>query len=199
MHATNSRFGKAVASVALIVGIVIGSVVAATVAAGAPKEVDTLVGHPLVGTWLALVPGQPGAPAVANPTIFTADGQVMLVAPGTRADERGVVVASGGIGTWESTGERSGAFTAVRVLSDADGAYLGTSTIEGHLTVSDDGQTNSDTSPKSKVTIRNPVGEVVQVIEGHRDANPVTSTRITALSTALETGLHCGDCGPLSS
>lgn len=200
MQATNNRFGKIVVTVALMFGILVGSVAAATVAAEAPTDADSLAGHPLVGAWLAMVPGPPDTPAVANPTIFTADGQVMLVAPGTRAEPNGVRVASGGIGTWESTGERSGAFTAVRVLSDADGAYLGTATIEGHLTVSDDGLTNSDTSPESKITIRDPAGNVVSVVPGHRDLQPVTSTRIAVGSATLQSGPGgCGECGPLAS
>ena len=198
MVATTRRFGREIVTVFFLVLLLGGSVFAARVAASADQPAEDLTGHPLVGVWLALVPGAPGTPAVANPTIFTADGQVMLVAPGTRSEQNGVSVASGGIGTWESTGERSGAFTAVRVLSDADGTYLGTATIEGHLTVSEDGQTNSDTSPRSKVTFRNPAGEVAQVVPGYRDLHPVTSTRIVA-GADREAGPTCGQCGPLES
>jgi hypothetical protein len=199
MHTLDSWFGKTVVTGALLVGILVGSLAAATVAAGADQAPEDLSGHPLVGVWLSMVPGAPDAPAVANPTMFTADGKVLLVEPVTQSGPQGVRWASGGMGAWERTDDRSAAFRIVVLLSDADGAYLGTSTIEGTLTVSEDGTTATDTSPASRVTIHDPAGKIVQIIEGHRDLQPVTATRISLISPSFQSGPDCGTCGPLES
>jgi hypothetical protein len=89
------------------------------------------------------------------------------------------VFHSGWVGSWEPTGERSIQFTAVQVLSDANGAYLGTATVHGHPMVSEDGQTFVDADPASTITIRDPAGNVVTVLSG---GAPVTATRIGVAS-----------------
>jgi len=144
----------------------------------AQDTAEDLSGHPFVGAWLALVPAGPDAPPVANVTVNTADGFVTNMAPVARGGPNGVSVASGGVGTWESTGERSARFTMVQVLSNLEGVFLGTVTIDGHPTVSEDGMTFIDDSPESRVTIRDPAGNVVSVIEGARVTQPVTGTLI---------------------
>lgn len=124
------------------------------------------------------MPGAPDAPAVANVSINTGDGFVVNMAPVARSGPQGITIASGAAGVWESTGERSSHFTVVQTLSNPDGLYLGTLTIDGFPTVSEDGMTFIDDSPESYVTIRDPAGNVVSVIEGARVAQPVTGTRI---------------------
>lgn len=148
------------------------------VPAMAQDTAGDLADHPLVGGWLAQVPTAPGAPPVANVTINTADGFVINVAPVVRSGPNGVSVASGGVGMWESAGERSAHFTIVQVLSSLEGTFLGTVTIDGHPTVSEDGMTFIDDSPESLVTIRDPAGNVVSVVEGARVEQPVMGTRI---------------------
>ncbi len=100
------------------------------------------------------------------------------MAPVTRVGPKGVTIASSGVGRWESTGERDCHFRVVQVLSNHAGDYLGTLTIDGHLTVSEDGLTVIDNSPESQGVIRDPVGKVVSTINDRRDKNPVKSIRI---------------------
>ena len=50
------------------------------------------------------------------------------------------------VGTWEPVGPRSVHFTGVQLLSDANGAFVGTVTIDAYPMVSEDGQTCSTTT-----------------------------------------------------
>jgi hypothetical protein len=140
------------------------------------QEVDELAGHPLVGTWLAMVP------AGASPETFFADGTFVASPPIIEPRPEGVTFLSPLIGTWESTGERSGRFTAVQALSDATGAYTGTLTIDGHLEVSEDGQSFVDDSPETTLTVRDAANAVVAVINPYQDGGgsiaPVTGIRM---------------------
>jgi hypothetical protein len=113
---------------------------------------DALAGHPLVGTWLAITPFG------ASPETFAADGTVI------EAGDQGVTFYGPGIGVWTSTGERSGAFTFVQALGHADGAYAGTLTIDGHLDVSEDGQSFVDDAPETTLTFRDAQNNVLQAI-----------------------------------
>src|SRR5688572_5307107 len=88
-----------------LVGIERGSVDTA-----AQEETDTLAGHPLVGTWLAITPGG------ASPETFSADGSFIASPPILEAGSEGVTFLSPLLGVWESTGARSGHFTAVQAL-----------------------------------------------------------------------------------
>ena len=172
---------------------------AAAQVAGASQSSQEMTSHPLVGAWLTMVPGPLAGPAVATPTMFTADGRVVLMGQVTEGGPDGVRWSSDGIGAWERTGERSAEFTIVRVLSDEHGAYLGTLTTQGTLTVSDDGATATDTSPASNVIAHDPAGNIVRVIEGHRDLHPVTATRISVTAHDVQVGPECSQCGPLAS
>lgn len=198
MVAVSSRYNREFVTVAFLIAILVGSVIAARVADASQSSQD-IVEHPVVGVWLTMVPGAPGEPTVAAPTMFTADGRVVLMGQVTEGGPDGVRWSSDGIGAWERTGERSAEFTIVRVLSDGNGAYLGTLTTQGTLTVSDDGATATDTSPASSVILHDPAGNIVRVIEGHRDLNPVTATRISVTSRGFQVGPECGNCGPLDS
>ncbi len=138
-----------------------------------------LATHPATGVWLSMLPQPEGAAPVANPTILSADGSVVVVAPVTRSGPQGVTIASSGIGRWESTGERSVHFTVVQALSTPEGAYLGTMTIDAYPHVSDDGLTLIDDSPDSHLTIRDPGGNVISSnADAHiRVAQPLMGTR----------------------
>lgn len=144
-------------------------------AQGTPDMAD----HPAAGVWLSMLPQPEGAAPVANPTIFSSDGSVVVVAPVTRSGPNGVTIASSGIGRWESTGERSIHFTVVQVLSTPDGAYVGTMTIDAYPHVSDDGLTLIDDSPDSHLTIHDPGGNVVSSnADAHiRVTQPLMGTR----------------------
>jgi hypothetical protein len=60
-----------------------------------------------------------------------------------------------------------------------DGTYVGTLTIVGHPSISEDGQTFVDDSPDSYAIIRDPAGAVVMSTEEQhaRVAQPLTATR----------------------
>jgi len=138
----------------------------------------SLADHPLTGVWLAMAnPPLPDDPQVAAPSVFGADGTVLLVFPLTQAGPQGVQFNSPVVGTWEADGERRGHFTAVQTLSDAAGTYLGSVTIDGYPEVGADGQTFVDDGSKAVITIRDAAGAVVQEVTGVF-ARPVTATRM---------------------
>jgi hypothetical protein len=161
-----------------IAGTLAGAAAAVRPAAAQEAAPGALAGHPLAGTWLAMAnPPLPDAPQVAAPSVFGADGTVLLVFPPTQAGPQGVQFAAPAMGTWEADGERRGHFTAVQALSDAAGTYLGTVTIDGYPEVGADGQTFVDDGSKAVVTIRDAAGAVVQEVAGVF-ARPVTATRM---------------------
>ena len=166
------RFG-AVLIVALIGMVGIGRVGHGTFAQEATSD---LAGHPLIGTWMAMTPFG------ASPETFSADGSVVAGPPIIEAGPDGVLFLGVGIGTWESTGERSGHATFVQALGGADGTYTGTLTIDAHLAVSDDGQTFIDNDPETTLTFRDAQNNVTQVITPYKGGDgsipPVTANRM---------------------
>lgn len=179
---TASRSANPISRRTALAGLGAGSLglalAAPSLAVSAQEEPGDLADHPLTGAWLALANAQsPGDPPAPVPSVYTPDGIVVLAFPVSQAGAQGVTYGSSAVGTWESAGERTGSFTTVQTLSDANGALVGTVTVEGHPTVSEDGQTFVDDDPETTVTIRDPLGNIVQVIPG--DASPpVYGTRI---------------------
>jgi hypothetical protein len=140
-----------------------------------------LAGHPLTGTWLAMAnPAATDAPQFPAPSLFAADGTVLLVFPATQVGPQGVVFNAPVMGVWEADGERRGHFTAVQLLSDANGASLGSITIDGYPEVSEDGQTFIDDGSKVMITIRDASGAIVDQIlpTGAPAGRPVTAVRM---------------------
>ncbi|MGI8963657.1 MAG: hypothetical protein ACR2GI_04060 [Thermomicrobiales bacterium] len=135
--------------------------------ATASSHSAALADHPLTGVWMAIVtlPTAPGVP-IAVPSIYTADGSVLLAFPPSEAGPQGVVLKSAAVGVWEALDERTGYFTAVLMRSDVDGSYLGSVTIEGRPSVSEDGQTFEDGNPENVTTIRDASNAVVAAIPG---------------------------------
>ena len=115
-------------------------------------------GHAWVGTWMATTPGG------LAPGYFAADGSVVMGLQATQAGPMGVAFVSSEVGRWEPVDERTAHFTAVQILSDADGTFLGTVTIDGYPVVSEDGQTITDDGSRGSVTIRDAAHQVVQTI-----------------------------------
>ena len=153
----------------LVVGSVgIGRAVSTT---SAQDDRDAMATHPIVGAWLVSAEGGGGV------FLAGADGSVIQGLAPTAAGATGVEFSSVGLGVWEPTGDRSVAFTAVSTTTDAAGTLLGTTTIDGHLTVSDDGQLWTETWDGSSVTIRGASGEIVTVI-GDPSFEPFTAVRI---------------------
>lgn len=149
---------------------------------------DDLAGHPLTGTWLAMAnPSRPQDPQFPAPSYYGADGSVLLIFPTTQAGPQGVVFQSDYVGTWEADSDRRGHFTAVQSLSDADGAFLGTVTVDGYPEVGEDGQTFVDDGSLAVATIRNAAGAVVQEVSGVFD-RPVTAIRMGPGSPGFPAG-----------
>ena len=78
----------------------------------------------------------------------------------------GVTFQTAALGVWEPMGERSVRFTAVQTLTDANGTFLGTFTIQGRPSVSADGQILTDTDPESHITMRDATNAIVSEISG---------------------------------
>ena len=176
---TTSRAAASASRRAALAGLGAGSLGAALALAGRPAAAQgtDLAGHPLAGAWLAMAnPPLPGLP-FAVPSFFNADGTVVLLFPPVAAGPQGPQFQAAVGGTWEADGDRRGHFTAVQALAAADGAYLGTVTIDGHPEVSEDGQGFVDADPRSTVTIRDAAGAVVQEFAA-ADAPPVIGNRI---------------------
>jgi hypothetical protein len=123
--------------------------------------------HPMTGTWLAMAnPPLPESPQVAAPSYFGADGFVLLVFPVSQAGPNGVQFNSAYAGVWEPHDEQTCHFTATQMISDAEGTYLGTVTVDGFPHVNDDGRTFIDDGSLVTVTIRDPSGAVVDSFPG---------------------------------
>jgi hypothetical protein len=117
-----------------------------------------LADHPMVGTWMAETPG--GLALVT----FAADGSVVMALQPTQSGPMGVASVSSAVGTWEPVSARGIHFTVVQILSDANGKFIGTVTVDGYPVASADGQTLLDTGTPGSVTIRDATHQVVQVI-----------------------------------
>jgi len=133
--------------------------------------------HPLTGTWLVIGNQSTPTAQLALPSHFLADGTVLLVTQPSQVGAQGVVFQSALAGRWEAAGERRGHFTAVQMLSDATGAFLGSVTLEGSPVVSEDGQTFIDDGSTVMATIRDPLGNVTQELPG-AGTPPTTATRM---------------------
>ena len=163
----------------VLVVFVGSSLAVGPVLAAASVAPDDLSQHPLVGTWLAMAnPPRPGDPLVAAPAVFTADGTVSLVFPLSQIGLAGIEFTTAGVGTWEAVDHRQGHFTAIEVISDANGVFTGTVTIDGFPTVSEDGQTFLDDGSQAVITIRDASGKVLNVIGDNEPVQPVAATRM---------------------
>ena len=144
----------------------------------ARQETASLADHPMTGMWLAMAnPPLPDDPRVPVPSLLAADGTVLLMFPVTQKGPQGVQFNSAYVGTWEPETERRAHFTAVQLLSDADGTFLGSVTVDGHPEASEDGQRFTDDNEMVMVTIRDAAGAVVQQMSG-AGAPPITGRRM---------------------
>ena len=146
----------------------------------AAQESD-LASHPLTGVWMAMAnPPLPDEPQYAGPSIFSADGLVVLSSPVTQKGVNGAEFASDLIGVWAAESERRGHFTATQSISAADGTLIGTVTVDGYPEVSEDGLTFIDDGHLVMVTIRDASGAIVHQImpTGEPIPRPVTGIRM---------------------
>ncbi len=147
--------------------------------AGAQDASADRAGHPLTGVWLAMAgPMLPENLPLPAPSVFAADGTVVLSFPISDVGRDGPVLTSSAVGTWEPNGPRRGHFTAVQTMSGMDGAYLGSVTIDGYPEVSEDGQAFIDDGSRATITLRDPAGTVVGQFPAVGD-RPVTAIRMS--------------------
>jgi hypothetical protein len=107
--------------------------------AAAQDKKAAMASHPMVGAWLALKPS-PG------PVSFAADGTMIIgVSPNYLDPALGLTFQGPLIGAWEPVSERGVHFTSIQALTDADGTFVGTLTLDAHPVVSEDGQRFTDT------------------------------------------------------
>jgi hypothetical protein len=130
---------------------------------------DAMANHPIVGAWMVTTAAGPSM------AVFFADGINIQGLPASQTGPFGVSFVSPQVGTWELTGPRSVHFTGVQFHSNASGTLVGTVTIDGYPTVSEDGQTLLDDNPESGPTIREADGNVIDVLRG---GQPVTGVRM---------------------
>ncbi|MDQ3694915.1 MAG: hypothetical protein M3464_15005 [Chloroflexota bacterium] len=114
--------------------------------------------HPLVGDW------QLTTTAGTVPAVFGADGTVVLEFPPTAFGTDGFAFVDAATGTWEPVGAHGANFTAVQTISHANGVFLGTSTIVGYLTVSDDGMSLIDGQSWATTTVRDANNAIVSMV-----------------------------------
>lgn len=140
----------------------------------------TLASHPIVGAWITVSAPPPST------SIFAADGTVIIAWAPTYIDPvLGLTFQAPSLGTWEPAGERGIHFTAVQVLTDAEGTFTGTFTLEGHPLVGEDGQTFTDVTPDARFILRDANNAVLMDQTG---AGNVTAVRITPGSLIFPEG-----------
>jgi hypothetical protein len=147
--------------------------------AGAAQPMST-ADHPLAGVWLAMAnPTYPDNPQFPAPSVFAADGTVVLGFPPAEIGMDGTMQFVGSpIGVWEPYDEQTGHFTAVQAIADQTGMLVGSVTIDGHPRVGDDGTTFVDDSSLVTVTIRDADGAVVTVVPPGTPGRPVTAAKM---------------------
>ncbi len=141
--------------------------------ASAQEETGDLAGHPLTGTWAVLTPGG------VVPQIHGADGSLIAAFPPNYVDPAlGLTFQGPALGRWEADGERTGHFTFIQALSDANGTYVGTFQLADELEVSADGQTWSGAT-SAHIIVRGAANNILVDEEIPLDP-PVTASRIGA-------------------
>jgi hypothetical protein len=148
----------------------------------ATAQATDLSSHPLTGTWLAMAnPVLADDPQFPAPSLFAADGTILLVFPASQIGPQGPFFNAPVMGVWEPDGERRGHFTAVQLMSAADGTLLGSATIDGYPEVSEDGQTFIDDVSRVMVTIRDAAGAIVDQVmpTGQPAGRPITAVRMS--------------------
>jgi len=146
--------------------------------------------HPLTGMWLAMAnPGLPENPPFPAPSLFGADGTVVLAFPPSDVGPNGPVLQSSPVGVWEPYDDRTGHFTAVQTLSAPDGTLIGSVTINGFPSVNDDNRTFTDRNDLTHVTIRDASGMVLQEVPPDPNGRKVTGIRMAVEAPGFPEGM----------
>jgi hypothetical protein len=136
--------------------------------------------HRLNGRWLAsiMLPSNPGV-IVSVPSFFSPDGAVMMIFPGTEASRHGVEIRGVALGDWEPENERVGRFTAVQVLANLEGRYIGTMTIDGFAVLDQDDMGFTVRSDDHVFTLRDTYNAITEHL-GVSATNPMRGRRMRA-------------------
>jgi hypothetical protein len=155
-------------------GLALGA--SSTGAQGAMSTAD----HPLMGMWLAMPnPARPDDPQFPAPSLFAADGTVILgFVPAEIGMDGKIQYPGSPMGVWEPYDEQTGHFTAVQAIADMTGKLIGSVTIDGHPHVNEDGMTFIDDGSLVTVTIRDAAGAVVTVVPPGTPGRPVTAVKM---------------------
>jgi hypothetical protein len=175
---STSKSDSTVSRRTALAGLSAGGVGAALGVRSARAKSLSTADHPLMGVWLALAnpAGQREAPQFPAPSLFAADGTVILgFVPAAIGMDGKIQYTGSPMGVWEPYDEQTGHFTAVQAIADMTGALVGSVTIDGHPKVNADGMTFTDDGSLVTVTVRDPTGKVVNVIP------PTKGTPVTAI------------------
>jgi len=167
------RTGRSVSRRAAVTGLAGGSVALAASRLGVSAQDATadLANHPIVGTWLV---GR--APNALSTTHWSPDGNMTNNGPNVAIGSDGALTyGDTPTGTWEPVSERGIHFTFTAATYDAAGTLTGYFTVDGHPVVSDDGMSFWDDAVEATVTIRDPSGAVVLVID---EVDPIGGIRM---------------------
>jgi hypothetical protein len=162
-----------------------GGLALAAARSAAGRQAASLADHPLAGVWLAMAnPASPEDPQFPAPSYYGADGTVLLSFPVGQVGPNGAQLSSILMGTWEAYDDQTGHFTVVQLLSELDGTYAGSVTIDGFPKVNEDGASFIDDGSLAFVTIRDPLGNVVGTAPAV-GSKPVTAVRMAPSAAGI--------------
>jgi hypothetical protein len=164
-------------------GLLLGASASAAPAAfdtggGGGGSLLSTASHPLAGRWLShlALPSRPDV-EVTVPTFFGGDGTVVMIFPGTGAEKRGIQVSGIALGCWEPMTADLGHFTAVQVLANLDGDYVGTVTIDGYAQTDAEGLGYAVRSEDNLFTVRNQANDIIEELAASA-AHPMSGLRM---------------------
>lgn len=145
--------------------------------------------HPLAGRWLShlALPSRPDVD-VAVPTFFGGDGTVVMIFPGMEAEKRGIQVSGMALGCWEPLSADLGHFTAVQVLANLDGDYIGTVTVDGYAQTDAEGLGFAVRSEDNLFIVRDAGDAIVEELAASAD-HPMRGLKMRVGNAGFATSL----------
>ena len=177
---TTQRTARPVSRRTTLAGLGAGGLGMALAARGtsAQDAATDLAGHPLTGSWAVMSPGG------VNPQLHGADGSIIAFFTPHYVDPAlGLTFQGPALGRWEADGERSGHFTFIQALSDANGAYVGTFQLSARIEASEDGETWSG-NDAPRIIMRDAANTIIFDDVVPVDP-PVTATRIGSTADSI--------------
>jgi hypothetical protein len=140
-------------------------------------EVLSTTTHPLAGRWLShlALPSRPDVEVVV-PTFFGADGTVVMCLPPMEAKKQ---IGGIALGSWEPMTADLGHFTAVQVLANLDGDYVGTVTMDGYAQTDAEGLGYAVRSDDHLFVVRDQANDIIEELAASA-AHPMSGLRMRA-------------------